>query len=108
MKKITLLLALLIVSTSLTYASFPVQSNNLIIENTITPSNLDNNSVEAPVAGDVDWLLFWFCLFLGTLGVHRYIKGDIWQGVLMTLTLGGVYIWWLIDFIKICTGKMTR
>jgi TM2 domain-containing membrane protein YozV len=40
------------------------------------------------------WLL-WF--FLGNLGVHRYYLGRIGSGIAMTLTLGGLGIWTLID-----------
>lgn len=37
----------------------------------------------------------WF--FLGTLGDHRYYAGDIGMGIAMTLTLGGLGFWSLID-----------
>lgn len=37
----------------------------------------------------------WF--FVGTLGGHRYYAGDIGMGVAMTLTLGGLGFWTLID-----------
>jgi TM2 domain-containing membrane protein YozV len=39
--------------------------------------------------------LIWF--FLGGLGGHRYYAGDIGMGIGMTLTLGGLGIWSLID-----------
>lgn len=37
----------------------------------------------------------WF--FLGTLGGHRYYSGNIGMGIAMTLTLGGLGVWALID-----------
>ena len=37
----------------------------------------------------------WF--FLGGLGGHRYYAGDIGMGIGMTLTLGGLGVWTLID-----------
>lgn len=37
----------------------------------------------------------WF--FLGGLGGHRYYAGDIGMGIAMTLTLGGIGFWALID-----------
>jgi TM2 domain-containing membrane protein YozV len=37
----------------------------------------------------------WF--FLGGLGGHRYYAGDIGMGIAMTLTLGGLGFWALID-----------
>jgi hypothetical protein len=44
--------------------------------------------------------------FLGELGIHRFYLGKIGTGVLMLLTLGGVGIWALIDFIMAVAGKM--
>ncbi|RIO07375.1 TM2 domain-containing protein [Mammaliicoccus sciuri] len=40
------------------------------------------------------WLLW---LFTGGIGGHRYYMGDIGYAVLMTLTLGGLGLWTLID-----------
>lgn len=40
------------------------------------------------------WLLW---LFTGGIGGHRYYMGDIGYAVAMTLTLGGLGFWSLID-----------
>lgn len=45
------------------------------------------------------------CWFLGVLGVHRFYAGKIGTGVLMILTLGGLGIWALIDFVMILIGS---
>ena len=39
--------------------------------------------------------------FLGALGIHRFYLGYTWQGVVQLLTLGGLGIWALIDFVRI-------
>lgn len=44
------------------------------------------------------------CLFLGIFGVHRFYAGKIGTGVLQLLTVGGLGIWALIDFVLILTG----
>lgn len=47
-------------------------------------------------------ILAWF---LGVIGVHRFYVGKVGTGILMILTLGGLGIWALIDFIMILVGS---
>jgi TM2 domain-containing membrane protein YozV len=42
--------------------------------------------------------------FLGALGIHRFYVGKIGTGILMIVTLGGLGLWALIDFIVILVG----
>lgn len=53
------------------------------------------------------WTAGLFCFFLGGFGVHRFYVGKVGTGVLQLLTLGGLGIWALIDFILIITGEFT-
>ena len=50
---------------------------------------------------------FLLCFFLGPLGSHRYYVGKVGSGVLHLLTLGGLGIWTLIDFVRIIIGSFT-
>lgn len=45
------------------------------------------------------------CFFLGSLGIHRFYVGKIITGILMLLTLGGLGIWTIIDFVRIIVGS---
>jgi len=45
------------------------------------------------------------CLLFGIIGIHRFYVGKKGTGILMILTLGGLWIWVLIDLIKILTGS---
>jgi hypothetical protein len=47
------------------------------------------------------------CIFLGICGGHRFYVGKIWTAILMWVTVGGCGIWYIIDLIRICTGKFT-
>ena len=50
---------------------------------------------------------FLLCWFLGFLGVHRFYVGKVGTGILEVITIGGLGIWVLIDFIMIIVGAFT-
>lgn len=61
------------------------------------------NDVTVSDKGFVPTILL--CFFLGAFGIHRFYVGKVGTGILMLLTLGGLGIWTLIDFIIIVTGS---
>ena len=50
---------------------------------------------------------FLLCFFFGIFGFHRFYVGKIGTGILQILTLGGLGIWTLIDFVMIIVGAFT-
>ena len=61
------------------------------------------DEIERSEKGFVPTILL--CFFLGAFGIHRFYVGKIGTGILMLLTLGGLGIWTLIDFIIIVVGN---
>lgn len=62
----------------------------------------------APAVGEKGFVpAILLCFFLGALGLHRFYVGKIGTGILMLLTLGGLGIWVIIDFVMIVIGKFT-
>lgn len=45
------------------------------------------------------------CFLVGVFGAHRFYVGKIGTAVAMLLTLGGLGVWMLVDFILIVTGS---
>ncbi len=42
---------------------------------------------------------------LGPFGAHRYYVGKIGTGMLQTVTIGGLGLWWLYDMILLAFGS---
>ena len=46
------------------------------------------------------------CLFLGSLGIHRFYLGYTLIGVIQLLTFGGLLIWVIVDLIRLIIGSL--
>ncbi len=67
---------------------------------------MENQAIQTEQKSDKEYIpMVLLCFFLGGLGVHRFYVGKVGTGILMLLTLGGLGIWALIDFIIIVTGN---
>ena len=72
---------------------------------TTQPPPLYNSDKEKHEYSDKDFVATCLlCLFLGTLGIHRFYVGKIGTGLLQLFTAGGLGIWALIDLIMIIVG----
>ena len=68
--------------------------------------NRESKYKESEELSDKDFLpALILCFFIGILGIHRFYAGKVGTGILMILTLGGLGIWVLVDFIMICIGS---
>lgn len=57
----------------------------------------------------VNWLLaLLISIFFGTLGVDRFIMGQVGLGILKLITFGGFGVWWLVDIILIASRYQFR
>ena len=55
-----------------------------------------------------DWTItLVLCLLGGGIGAHRYYVGKVGTGILYTLTVGLFGVGYLVDLVKIITGKFT-
>ena len=62
-------------------------------------SNKEQNPIKRKL------ILSFTCLLFGCLGVHRFLLRQWGSGFLQLFTMGGFYIWWIIDTIRIFTGN---
>lgn len=80
-----------------------------IQEEVIKPKkqNQEQNQEQTKEERGKDQLVaFLLCLFVGSLGIHRFYLGYYRIGILQLITLGGFGIWTIIDLILLFTGDL--
>lgn len=84
---------------------FPAESMNEIKSKLAA---MDNERLTMVTAIDYKqpMIMLLISIFLGALGVDRFMLGHTMYGVIKLLTGGGCGIWWLIDLFLI--SKLTR
>jgi hypothetical protein len=66
------------------------------------PTETPTGEPISPKSRAVAAILAWT---LGVFGVHRFYVGKTGTGILMIVTLGGLVVWTLIDFVMIMVGN---
>ena len=71
--------------------------DNLMLKKDLTAEQLSMLEIELDRRKKSKGVMYALWFFFGGIGGHRYYLGDIGYAVAMTLTLGGLGIWALID-----------
>jgi len=117
--KIILSMLALLLATSFSYASFPVErvatttatatSGTDAKTQTLTKSEAKKEVLVSPAAAAAEksqGVAFLFWLLLWPFAAHRWYLGSPWYwNVLFIITFGGIGIWAIIDIIGILTGS---
>jgi TM2 domain-containing membrane protein YozV len=72
-------------------------SNNMLAKQGLSAEQLSMVQAEMNNKQKSKGIAYALWFFLGGLGGHRYYAGNIGMGIAMTLTLGGLGLWSLID-----------
>ncbi|MDN6280735.1 MAG: TM2 domain-containing protein [Psychroflexus sp.] len=119
-----LLLIVFMLATSLTFASFPVNRENVSQER-VAHENLDVQNYKdtsmmevsenvakeetlTPIAAASydKWVAAALWLVLWPFAAHRwYARKPLWVNILFILTLGGLGVWAIVDIINILTDN---
>jgi len=79
-----------------------MSEENPVVVQPAKPTVTASGEPISPKSRAVAAILAWF---LGIFGIHRFYVGKNGTGILMIVTLGGIGIWTLIDFVMIVVGS---
>lgn len=73
----------------------------LAVYNSVPDIKRDSFSARFSSQAQNPAVVFGFSAYLGFLGVDRFVLGQVLWGLLKLLTLGGFYIWYIIDLFLV-------
>jgi len=96
-------------STTSIFASFPVvkTTTQSSVQNVTSEVEVETSMESPAAAGSYDkWIALAFWFFLGGFAAHRWYAGKPagWN-ILYIITLGGLFIWSIVDLINILTDN---
>lgn len=72
----------------------------------ISPNITNDNYSSSIVLDKSRTVALILCIFLGYFGIHRFYLGQTGMGLLYLFTVGLFGIGWVVDIVKLCTGKL--
>jgi adenylate cyclase len=86
----------------------PIHAYKVIIEPEEIQTDFPQSKKETATVSDKKRLLATIiCAGFGIFGAHRFYAGKNKSGVLQLLTIGGLGIWYIVDFLIILFGEFT-
>lgn len=67
--------------------------------------NTQSTTAQANISPKSRWLALAICYFLGLFGGHYFYVGKAGKGILYLFTAGLFGFGWIVDMIRIATGK---
>ena len=69
--------------------------------------NVNPVTTQATVSPKSRWVALAICYFLGIFGGHYFYVGKAGKGILYIFTAGLFGVGWIVDLVRIATGKFT-
>jgi len=86
-------------------ASYGMQ--NIATPMSSSKSPMGNRTISVEISDKNKWVAFALAFCLGMFGAHRFYVGKTGSALAQLFTLGGLYIWWMVDIFAIFNGNFT-